>query len=1012
MTWLTKWSFRNKAAVSLTTVLALVIGIISYFTLPMEFLPTADNPQVTVVVLGQGMDVETMADTVTTPIEKSVASVKGKRDVFSTTGDGFSKVDIHFEAETDMKQAKDNVQEALNGVELPEATNKPNVVQLNTDMIPIADISMTFEDGITKENIKLADEKILPALKEIKGVGNVSMFGKAVDEVSIHLDHEKLKQYNLPAQAVLGALKDQNIAASVGQKTIDGKASNIKVVGTLDSLDDLKDLPVLSGVKLGDVATLQKANQDANITRINGEDALLAIMTKDSNSNAVAIVKEVKKQAKDLSKKYDHANVTVFFSTADMVVTSVTSMVKEVLLGALFATIIILFFLRNIRSTFITIVSIPLSLCITLFLLAQSGITLNILTIGGVAVAVGRLVDDSIVVIENIFRRMQHEKFSVQLVIEATKEVASAITSSTLTTVAVFLPLGLVGAGLKDFLLPFALTVTYSLLSSLLVALTVVPIMSAGLLKNAKLPKHRTPKRYVSMLQWSLNHKWVILLASALLFLGSIGAYLGIPKGAVDSSDAELVNVSLDYPNETPMEEVRKNTLKFEEFLLAQDEPKSLYTQLGNSTDAAQFGSVESPTKASFTIVMKKGADAQEFIDKVNEQKNDYPKAELAANSGSLTGGSSTAITIDVVGDRMSDIESTATSIEKEIKDIEGVEKVETNQEEKKPVYTFNVDSTVAKPGEVSQQLGMLLNRMPVGSVTLDGINTPVFMEPVLNPGSEQDLEGIMISAGQDLVPITSVAKLKVENKSTQVLHKDGEPYLRVQATVDPKQLSDISKEINSKIHGTKQEEGIDVPDNVEVMVGGASVQQADDFTDLFITMITSIGIVYLIMVITFKTLRAPLAILFSLPLAAIGAILGLLVSRIPVDITALLGALMLIGIVVTNAIVLIDRVKQNEEMMIMREAILEAAATRIRPILMTAIATICAMLPLLFKKAEMGSLVSQSLAIVVIGGLAVSTLLTLIVIPVIYELFHFKKSKKQRISQVKAHPGEEHVSR
>jgi multidrug efflux pump subunit AcrB len=405
---------------------------------------------------------------------------------------------------------------------------------------------------------------------------------------------------------------------------------------------------------------IQKANQEGNITRVDGEDALLAIITKDSNSSAVSIVKEVRKQADELSGKYKNAKVSVFFSTADMVVNSVTSMVKEVLLGALFATIVIMLFLRNIRSTFITIVSIPLSLCSTLFLLAQSGITLNILTIGGVAVAVGRLVDDSIVVIENIFRKMQNQKFSIQLVIDATKEVATAITSSTLTTVAVFLPLGLVGAGLKDFLLPFALTVTYSLLSSLLVALTVVPLMSAGLLKNAKMPKHRTPKGYVSMLRWSLNHKWVILLTSALLFFGSIGGYFVLPKGAVDSSDAELVTVSLDFPNETTIETVRENTLKLEEFLLAQVGPKSIYTQLGNSPDAAQYGEVGSPTKAAYTIVMKKDANADSFIDKVNEQKNEYPNAELTAGTGSLTGGSSTSITIDVVGEQMADIESTA----------------------------------------------------------------------------------------------------------------------------------------------------------------------------------------------------------------------------------------------------------------------------------------------------------------------------------------------------------------
>jgi multidrug efflux pump subunit AcrB len=250
------------------------------------------------------------------------------------------------------------------------------------------------------------------------------------------------------------------------------------------------------------------------------------------------------------------------------------------------------------------------------------------------------------------------------------------------------------------------------------------------------------------------------------------------------------------------------------------------------------------------------------------------------------------------------------------------------------------------------------------------------------------------------MVPVSKVASLQAEEKSTSQFHKDGEAYIRVVASVDSKKLSEISKEINLVIFGNQKEKGMKLSDDVEVIMGGASAQQASDFTDLFMTMLISVGIVFLIMVITFKTVRAPIAILFSLPLAAIGAILGLLISRIPVDITSLLGALMLIGVVVTNAIVLLDRVKQNEEKMIIRDALVEAAATRMRPILMTAVATICAMIPLLFKKAETGSLVSQNLAVVVIGGLSVATLLTLVVIPVVYELFHFKKAKKQRLKK------------
>ena len=288
--------------------------------------------------------------------------------------------------------------------------------------------------------------------------------------------------------------------------------------------------------------------------------------------------KEVEKVTKEINEKYDQQESIIYVSSADLVENSVQTMIKEVLLGALFATIVIMVFLRNIRSTFITIVSIPLSLCLTLFLLSWSGVTLNILTLGGVAVAVGRLVDDSIVVIENIFRKMQTEKFSVQMIIDATKQVGVAITASTLTTVAVFLPMSLLNGGLQEFLLPFALTVTYSLLASLLVALTVVPLMSAGLLKNTKLPEPKPAVRFPKMVTWSLNHKWIVFYDFYSSFcIGSIGTYFAIPKGAVDNSSADYVVATLSYPNDTPIEKVKEKTIELESSIHEMDEVNDVF---------------------------------------------------------------------------------------------------------------------------------------------------------------------------------------------------------------------------------------------------------------------------------------------------------------------------------------------------------------------------------------------------------------------------------------------------
>ncbi|PLT29135.1 efflux RND transporter permease subunit [Peribacillus deserti] len=998
MSWFTKWAFGNKAAVTFLTVLLLIIGLVSYRTLPMEFFPAADQPQVTVIVMGQGTDSRTMESQVTGPIESAVSGVKGKSDIYSTSGDGFTKVDIMFDSKTDMKAAKQEVQEALNNTALPQNVSKPTVVQLNTSMIPISDISVTFKDGLTPENTDFAKKEILPFLKDIKGVANVQTYGASSAYVSIKTDNSRMAEQKVSLQNVMGVLKGQNLSMAVGEKQISGKSSNIKVVGSIDSLDQIKGLKVAENVTLSDVAQVEVKKPQDTLTRVNGEDGLIFIVTKDSLSNAVTISNEIKEATKEINKKYDNVNANVLIATADMVETSVHTMMKEVLLGALFATIVVMLFLRNIRSTLITIVSIPLSLCLTLFLLARSGVTLNILTLGGVAVAVGRLVDDSIVVIENIFRKMQSQKFSTSMVIDATKEVGTAITSSTLTTVAVFLPIGLVSGGLQDIILPFALTITYSLLASLLVALTVVPLLSYSLLKKSKLPEHKPSVKFASLVRWSLNHKWVILVISLIMFGGSIGTYAAMPKGAVNNSSADFIMATLDFPNDTPIETVKEKTLELEKYIGDLEHVKDLFIQLGNTEDAAKFGEVKSPTSATYNILLDDKEYTDTILKSITSKKDSFGSGKLTAGASSMMGGSKTQIIIDVIGDDINKLERATGDIEDGIKSMKGVEKVGTNQDAKKTVYSLLVDPEKGNPEEISQALYGMLNRMPLGTMQLDNQQTSIYLEPVLEPKTPQDLENIPLMTKSGMVPASSLATLVKEEASTYQYRKNGDTYIRITVDVKPEQLSDMNAKINELVFGKGKTKGLDLDEGIEVIIGGASTQQAEDFSDLFTIMLVSIGLVFLIMIITFKTFRAPIAILCTLPLAAIGAILALLISRIPVDPTGLLGALMLIGIVVTNAIVLLDRVKQNEKTMIIREAIVEAATIRMRPILMTAVATICAMLPMLFKKAETGSLVSQSLAVVVIGGLTVATLLTLIVIPVIYELLHFKKSKKQRL--------------
>lgn len=990
----TKWAFRNKASMILTVILVLAVGVFSFFKLPYEYLPDADQPFITVNTIAPGYDASSIVNTVTTPMEKAIANVKGKTNLFSTSADGFSQIQIMYTAGTKMKDAKEEVQEAISAVQLPQGI-KPMVSQLNTSMIPISQVSIAFKDSqsLTKANMETLEKKIVPTLEGVNGVSSVMLYGKANPVVTLTLNKDKMAQMNLPAATVLGVLQGQNISAAVADKTVDGKASTIKVDGSITSIDTLMNIPVVPGVKLNEIATSAAKIDSESVTRLNGKDAAFVMIMKETGANAADVSKNVESKLNDLNKEIPGLEANVFWAAGDMVRESVNSMMKEVGMGALFATIVILFFLRSLRTTLITIVSIPLSLGLTLFLLHQSGVTLNILTLGGVAVAVGRLVDDSIVVVENIFRKAQQgQKMDKDMITGAVKEVASAITSSTLTTVAVFLPMGLVQGSLRQFLLPFAETITYSLLSSLLVALTVVPLLSLGLLKNAKLPKHKEHKRFIRTLTLALNHKFLTIFLALALFIGSIGLYIIMPKGVLDAKDSTMISGSVTFPSDMPTAEVREKGKAIEKFMIDQKEAKSVLMMTGTNSDGAKYGDMGSNTIVNYNILINKGENAQQFLDQVKAQKANYKNTEFQFGAMSMMGGSGGSnITYDLVGTNVADLITASSSVMNAMKDVDGVEKMTSNQQETKPIFVVQVDPSIANAQEVAMQLQSLMNRTPIGSIKLEGKDTTVLLEPSLNPASTADLQQIQVATKTGVVSLSQIAKIVKTNEASTVLHKDGDQYLRLTLTMNADKIGAASKEL------AKKEKDLKLPEGVKLHKGGATEDQNKEMADLGLTMLASIGIVYLIMVLSFKTMRAPLAILFSLPLAAIGAVLGLLISGVTVDITSAIGALMLIGIVVTNAIVLVERVKHNEETMTIRESLLEAASIRMRPIIMTAVATVCAMLPLLLKGEEMGSIVSKSLAVVVIGGLIVSTLLTLVVVPVVYEALHWKKSKRQR---------------
>jgi hydrophobic/amphiphilic exporter-1 (mainly G- bacteria), HAE1 family len=1001
MSFFTKFSLKNRAAVIIMVFLVSVLGVYSGSKLPMEFLPSVDNPMVTVTTFGQGMDAETMTEKVTDPLEKEFRNLKYIDTILSSTSEGLSKIDIRYTSEADMKEATRDVEKIIGQIQFPQGVMKPYVAQLNTSMIPISQIAIQSEKGFTKQDEQMIEEEIIPQLEGVDGISNILFYGKSNTELAITLDPDRMNEKQISAQQVMMALQGKNVSVPAGVLTVDGKTNSLRVIGEFEDIEEIKNIPLTPQAKLKDIANVEiKQTYDA-ISRIGGKEGIVLVVSKEASENAVTIGKEIDQKVKELQEAYrDQFEIHTLYSTSEKVENAVYGMAKEVGIGALAATLIILLFLRNIKTTFIAVVSIPLSVLMTLYLLDISNVTLNILSLGGLAVAVGRLVDDSIVVIENIYRRIQSETFSKEVIIDATKEVGIAITSSTLTTIAVFLPIGFVSGGLGDFMLPMVLAVVYSILSSLLVAFTVVPLMSFWLLKKTKHKEAKPSKRYLSVLQWALSHKIIVLLVSFLLFVGSITAYVMLPKANVEADDESMVNIVMTFPADYDLKKAEEQAKDFEQMLLEQAKAKEVMFRMGAASEDARWGQATKDNEATFLVMFGKGVDIDGFIEKMKSHNDEYKPAEieyLKSSLGSFGGGSTVELNVTAANEE--DLVKTADLVKSELKEIDGLDKIKSNYEELQNEWVIKVDQEKAAqygltPQQVAEQMRMVVSSTPLGEITLNGENMMVMLDHKDHEffSKNEMLDTMITSPLAGPIKLKEVANVNEEKIKTLVFHKDGKETIRVTAEIVSEDIKKVGTELNKMIAN------LNFPDDVRVEIAGATQSQQETFMDLFKIMGMAVVLVYLIMVITFGQARAPFAILFSLPLAVVGSILGLVVTRTPVDFNSLIGALMLIGIVVTNAIVLLECVLQNKQKgMITREALLEAGSTRLRPIIMTAVTTIVAMLPLALIEAEAGSMVTKSLAVVVIGGLTVSTLLTLVVVPVMYELLIGSGVKKQK---------------
>ncbi|MDR7072632.1 efflux RND transporter permease subunit [Fictibacillus barbaricus] len=1038
MNWLTKFSLKNPVAIFIFSFLLVVGGVYSFTNLKVDLLPNVEFPQLTIQTVYPGASPEDVNNQITDKLEKELKQVEGVKSVKSTSLESVSVISLEFPFSTNMDDVEDQVNSIIQDTKLPENT-EPEVSRFSFGTIPIYNISL-FPTKKGEDIQSFVDKELVPELKKIQGVNNVSVGGIKESFVSIQIDREKAQRAGISLNAIKEAINGKDLSFPAGTVTDDTITVPVRVEEAVETVSELKEItltnsspstesaiqgsstskpgppsgsegpaqaqavPALKGIKLGDIATIKESEDVNEITRFNQKASLSMAVTKKQDANTVEVAEKV---IQTLNKdKYDNKlNYSIGFGQAEGIKDSVNTLVKEGLFGALFASLAVLIFLRNFRATIIAIISIPLSLLVSAIFLNQLDITLNIMTLGGMAVAVGRVVDDSIVVIENIFRRIRKSDVVYnrdELIIDSTKEILKAIVSSTITTVVVFLPLGLVGGVTGEFFLPFALTVVFALLASLLVAVTIVPILAKYAFKKVKPENNDGPlqRGYEKLIKSSLNHKFIVLFTSFVLLGGSF--FLASKLGMVflPNEEQKTLTANIELPASTNISKTNEIALEVEDLLSNRDTIKDVTAGIGSRD--FQTG-LKRQNVANYFINLKKGADVETEIKELEAGIKEITDAKAKGTVISLqelsSGGppSNNEVNIDLYSNDLAALDDAASKVETYMKGLDSIKYVSNNFKDKQKQWAVSIDTK--KAGELGVSGYAILGAVSdatkpvdVGELTLDGKEKNVKLEYDKSVQSLDEIKNLTVFSSKGPIKLSEVADVSEKETFTGIQKLDGKVYAQVSAQVKGDNVQKVTKDV---INGVKNK--VDLPAGVSLEGGGGSEDTMDTFYDLGLAMLVAIGLVYLTMLITFGRARIPFIILSSLLFVPVGAIGGLYVIGEPLSVSAMIGVLMLIGIVTTNAIVLVDRIGQNREMkgMSVREALLEAGKTRLRPILMTAFATIAALIPLALTTSS-GTLISKGLAIVVIGGLTTSTLLTLIIVPVLYELFFRRQAKRE----------------
>ena len=1065
---LAKLSVANRSVVALITVITAIFGFISLGSLKQELIPSFEFPQAAIVTSYPGASPEVVDAQVSQVIEDAVRQIDGIANSSSTSQSNLSLVRVEFEFGTSSAQVTEAVAAALARIKsnLP-ADVEPNIISGSFDSVPIIALGVSANNGDNETIAQALADVAGPLFAQVPGVRDVNISGTIEKRINLELKTAVLAANGLSQQSIVSALQANGFVLPAGSIDDDKGSISIEVGSAVTTLEDFKKLPLIGARTVSALPTAQtpsfptrpttgatptapvipgavSANQVltveevatvtyenapvTSIARTNGKPALSVSIIKTQDGNTVAVSNGVEEKIAELKEKLGDVTVVTIFDQAPFVEKSLENLTVEGLLGLGFAILIILVFLLSIRSTLVTAISIPTSVLVTFIGLNQFGFSLNILTLSALTIAIGRVVDDSIVVIENINRHLSYGEPKKDAILNAVKEVSGAITAATITTVAVFLPIALVTGLIGEIFRPFAFTFTIALVASLFVSLTIVPVLAYWFLKSpaekamqqgqslevfaaearqaeeAKERKSWLQRGYLPILTWTQKRPVITVVASFLVLVFTFGLVPFLKTDFIGSSGNNGFTINQTLPAGSTFEQRDKAASSVESLLLANKEVKVVQTTIGLAADGrVAFGASAGGTAIQVTLIEDADVAAVQADLEAKFAANSA-LGEVKINSGGGPGfGSSSTIDIKVLAPTEEKLLAAISSVENAMRGTPDVSEITNSLAKKQRTLQVTVDRVAAAEKglteiAVSGIVASQLRPSSIGKLNIENTETPIFVLQSDVPDTVEKVKAISIPTATGLVALSSIAKIEEVEVPVSITSEKGDRTAKVSLTPSGDNLGAISAEVTERLGK------VSLPLGTTATIGGISSDQAESFSQLGLALLAAIAIVFIVMVATFSSLIQPLILLISIPFAATGALGLLLLSDTPLGVPALIGMLLLVGVVVTNAIVLIDLINQyRKQGRPLQEAIMDGARQRLRPILMTALATIFALTPMALGFTGGGGFISQPLAVVVVGGLFSSTILTLVIVPVLYWLVEGRKERRMNKSRGKA---------